>query len=457
MAGDNPLTTGSDDVVDILRGLVEGKTDAYEMYLSTSKGFSVEAKDGAVDAFKARSGRGVGLRTINGGRLGFGFSTVLTREALSEMVAAALEAGGFADPDRFLAFPSPSGGPGGVGGDGLGIFDPGYEAATEDEKIALAVDIERSAMAGDARVKRVRKASYGETFSGTRIVNSNGVDIESSATYFTGSVTAVAEEGDESQMGWEMVTSHARSAIDPAFIGESAAERATSLLGGRNIKTVRCPAVIENTVVCELLDTLSTSFLGDNVAKGKSMLMDKLGSKVASSALDVWDDGVLRGGWATSPFDGEGSPRARTALLARGECAAFLYDTYWARRSGAAPTGNAVRHGYKGLPSVGISNLYIDKGETGLDGLFREMDRGLFITEVLGAHMINAISGDFSLGASGFWVEGGVKAYPARGMAISGNLLDLFARVDRCGSDIRFIGSIGAPSLLVSEIEASGT
>jgi len=456
MAVDNTATTWTDGVVEILRGLVEGKADAYEIYLSTSKGFAVEAKDGAVDALKARSGRGVGLRTITGGRLGFGFSTVLTRDALSEMVAVALEAGGFADPDRFLAFPSPSGGPEG-NGDGLGIFDPAFEAATEDEKIALAVDIERSAMARDARIKRVRKASYGETLSGTRIVNSNGVDIESSATYFTGSVTAVAEEGDESQMGWEMVTSHARSAIDPAYIGESAAERATSLLGGRNIKTVRCPAVIENTVVCELLETLSTSFLGDNVAKGKSMLKGKLGARVASSALDVWDDGTLSGGWATSPFDGEGSPRARTALLARGECAAFLYDTYWALRSGAAPTGNAVRHGYKGLPSVGISNLYIEKGETGLDGLFREMDRGLFITEVLGAHMINAISGDFSLGASGFWVEGGVKAYPARGMAISGNLLDLFARVVRCGSDIRFIGSIGAPSLLVSEIEASGT
>lgn len=445
----------SEAAIDTLRRLLAGKADAYEIYISSSRGLSVEAKDGGVDALKARKGSGVGVRTISGGRLGFGFSSVLTEEALKDMVSGAVEASHFVDEDKFLTLPSD----GTIGADasGFDILDPAFDEISEDEKIATALRIEETARSKDSRIKRVRKASYSETLSSTRVVNSNGVDRSFSATFFSGSVTAVAEEGDESQMGWEFLTSHKRASIDPVYIGESAADRALGLLGASTVKSVKCPAVIENTVACELLESLSISFLGDNVAKGKSMLIGKKDKPVASTVLNVWDDGLMPGGWATSPFDGEGAPKTRTLLLSEGILKGYLYDTYWANREGTSSTGNAARGGYKGLPSVGVSNLYIEKGDLPVEGLFKEMVKGLFITEVLGVHMINTVSGDFSLGASGFWVEDGQAAYPVRGMAVSGNLLDLFTRVVRCGSDFRFLGSIGAPSLLVNEVEASGS
>lgn len=445
---------GADRVIDRLRKALDGHADSYEIYFSVHKGFGVEAKGGEVDAMKVRSSAGVGIRTISGGRLGFAFSSVLDEASLDELASKAIAGSREAAEDAYLRFALPGAA---RSEDGLGIFDDASLAVPEEEKIRKALEIEKAAMGGDPRVRRIRKASYSESVAADRVVNSNGVDIEHGATYFTGSVTAVAEDNGESQMGWETGMGHSIGALDPALIGQGAAKNALRLLGARQIKTVRCPAIIENTVVCELLESLASSFLGDNVEKGKSMLIGKEGTRVVSAVLNIWDDGIMKDGWATSAYDAEGTPTGKKALVAEGVCGGFLYDTYWAARANKTSTGNAARGSYKSTPGVGLGNIYIEKGTKGLDELVGELGTGLLITELLGVHTINTVSGDFSLGAAGFWVEGGQLAYPVRGMAIAGSLLDLFSRVGACASDLRFIGSVGAPSLLVTELEASGT
>ncbi|MBI1911905.1 MAG: TldD/PmbA family protein [Deltaproteobacteria bacterium] len=446
---------GADTTIDALKKLLKGKADAYEIFFTHDRGFSVEAKEGTVDALKVRSNTGVGLRTILNKKQGFAFSSVLTDDALSDLVSKALSGSLEATEDKFLSFPEPV--RAGVDEEILELFEPSFGKIPEEDKIKAALSIEKSAMAFDSRVKRVRKASFAESFHSGRIVNSNGVDATHAATYYSGSVTAVAEADGESQMGWEIGMGHGKGAIDPDKIGRGAAGNAVRLLGAQKIKTVKCPAIIENTVACELLEALAGSLLGDNVHKGKSMLIGKVGQRIASPSLNIWDDGVLKGGWATSAFDGEGVAKGRTQLLSEGVCQGYLYDSYWAVREGVQSTGNAARSNYKSFPTVGISNLYIEAGSKSFDELLKDMEKGIFVTEVLGVHTINTVSGDFSLGAAGFWVEGGKIAYPIRGMAVSGNLLGLFSQVESCGADIRFIGSIGAPSLLINEIEASGS
>ncbi len=459
MEADGPMvkdfTKEASGTIETLEKLLAGRVDNYEMFFSSESGLGVEVKDGKVDALKVRASRGIGLRVISKGRLGFGFSSVLAGEALRDMVDKTIRGSAEASEDKFLRLPvsfAPS-----VRQEDLDVFDGSFGQAPEDERIDRALKIEESALAYDPRVRRVRKASCQESIISTRIVNSNGIDLTHSATFFSGSVTAVAEDKNESQMGWDMDTSHKRDSIDPCKIGKGAGKNAVRMLGARNITSIRCPAVIENTVACELLEALASSLLGDNVQKGKSMLMGKTGKKIASDAINIWDNGVLPGGWSTSLFDGEGSPRNKTPLVLEGVCQGYLYDTYWAARAGGRSTGNASRGNYKGVPGIGISNLYIEKGDRSFPELLKEVADGLFITEVLGVHTINTVSGDFSLGAAGFRIEDGVAAYPVRGMAISGNLLGLFEKVGCCGDDIRFIGSIGAPSLFVKEIEASGS
>ncbi len=441
--------------VETLGGLLKGRADGWEVFYSFDTGVGVEAREGKVDALKARTNSGVGLRTLQGGRQGFGFSSVLSADALKELADNTLAASREAAVDEFLAFSQPAGAA--KGEDALGVYDAQWASGTDEMRLENALEIERSARAYDKRINRVRKASYQESLRYSRLVNSNGADASYVATFYSGSVTAVAEQDGESQMGWDMEMGHTRDRVVPAIIGERAAKTAVRLLGAKKIKTVRCPAVFENIVSCEIIESLASSLLGDNVLKGKSMLADKAGKRVASKAVNVVDDGLLPGGWATSRLDGEGALRSRTPLIEDGVCRGFLYDGYWAARAKAASTGNASRSNFKSTPSVGISNLYMEKGTTTLEGLLSSMGRGLFITELLGVHTINGVTGDFSLGAAGFWVEGGVAAYPVRGMAVAGNLLDILNRVDGCADDLRFLGSIGAPALLINEIEASGS
>lgn len=442
-----------DKAIEILSKRLGGVADAFEIFFSSDSGIGVETREGGIEALKVRSSAGVGLRTISGNRLGFGFSSVLTDSALRDLADKTLAGSIEASEDADLAFAARHAGAAHI----ERVFDDKARLVTEEEKIASAQDVESAAMGYDSRIKRVRKASYSETISSRRLVNSNGVDGTHAATYFSGSVTAVASEAGESQMGWEMSASHIRSDIDFAGIGSSAAKHAVRMLGARKISSVKCPAIIENVVVTELLEILAGSFLADNVFKGKSMLAGKAGAKVASDVLSVVDNGVMPGGWASSAYDGEGVPRRVNDLLDKGVCAGYLYDTYWGRRRGAASTGSSVRSNFKGLPSIGVSNLYLKAGDKGVDTLLREMSCGLYITEILGAHTINPVNGEFSIGAAGIWVDNGALAYPVRGIAVSGNLLELFSRVAACADDIRFLGSVGAPSILIEEMEASGS
>lgn len=440
--------------IDALKKAIGGRVTAYEIFYSEDEGVTVEAKEKTIDSFKVRSGSGIGLRIISGNRLGFGFSSALSVDALKRLADNTIAASVEASEDGFLGLPGKGAEPD-LPQD-LGIYDGAFYDAPKQRLLKTALEIEDAARAKDPRIKRVRKAMYQESRVFSRVVNSSGIDAKSSATFFSGSVTAVAEHGAESQMGWDMETAHLRDGITPGDVGQRAASNALRMLGARKIKTTRCPAVIENTVAIELVEALSSSFLFDNVSKGKSMLAEKIGAAVASEALNIWDDGILKGGWATSCHDGEGLPRKKTELLSKGVLKGYLYDAYWARRGGKASTGNAVRSGYRGVPSVGTTNLYIEKGALSLEEMLKAMGQGLMVTELLGVHTINTVSGDFSLGAQGLWVEGGVAAYPVRGIAIAGNLLELFKRVRCCGTDARFMGSVGSPSLLIEEIDASG-
>jgi len=446
----------SERVVSRLRALLKDRADGYEIFFSSESGLSVEAKDKGVDSLKVRSSYGVGLRAAIGGRQGFSFTSALTDDALGGLVERCLALGQEATPDEYVRYVNAVAPPSRSDAISKNIYDPGFTAIPVEEKIKKALLIEESAMSYDVRVKRLRKASYGETLKNTRVVNSNGVDRSYCATFYTASVTAVAEDAGDSQMGFEVSTSHNFSAIAPEEVGVSAAKNALRMLGARKFKTVKCPAVFENSVVCELIETLAGSFLADNVLKGKSMLAGRLGQVCAGSVVSIYDDGLMMGGWASSVFDGEGSPRQTTTLIERGVCANYLYDSYWARRAGAESTGNAVRSNFKGLPSVGVSNIYMKKGDKTLEGLISSAGDGLFITELMGVHTVNTVNGDFSLGAAGILIEGGKLSYPVRGMAISGNLLKLFRSMDECGSDLKFYGSVGAPSVLVGEVEASG-
>jgi len=439
---------------EVLSGLLRERGLAYEIFFVENEGVGAESKGGAVEGLKGRRGRGLGLRVIKNNRPGSAYSSALDSKALLETVERAASGAMVTDEDRGLFFAR--GQP--LRARASGVYDDSSESMDAGLAIERAVLVEKGAMESSGEITRVRKASFESQSISTRVLNSEGVDAWHRATYYTAQVMAVAERGGEAQMGWDIGLSHMESGVDPLKVGRGAAMRAQRMLGARTMETARVPAVLENTVVCELLEALSGSFLGDNLFKGKSMLRDRAGERVFSRVVNILDDGLLDEGWATAPADAEGLPTEKTPLVEDGVVRGYLFDSYWGARMKARSTGNASRSGYMDTPSVGITNLYMEAapGAGSLEDLFREAGRGLFITELMGVHTINPVTGDFSLGAGGIWIEDGGLEYPVRGLAVAGNLLSLFEKVEATAGDVRFLGPVGAPSILISELEASG-
>jgi PmbA protein len=220
---------------------------------------------------------------------------------------------------------------------------------------------------------------------------------------------------------------------------------------------MRCQAVLDNRVAGQLLEVLAPSFLAESVQKGKSLFAGRVGERLCSSLLTIRDDGLLAGGMGSAPCDGEGVPQQDTRLMAGGVLEGYLYDSYWGARMGARSTGNAVRGSVKMAPRLGVHNLLIEPGTDSVGTLVAGVGQGVLITEVMGVHSANPISGDFSVGAAGFYLEGGEIVHPVKGIAIAGNLLDLFAGVDMVADDLRFFGSVGSPALRIGSLDVSGT
>lgn len=425
--------------------------DGWEISFTSSRNLSVEAKEGKVDTFKCSAPAGVSIRVLKGGGMGFSYSTSMEEGDLARMTENALIGAEAQTPDESNSFPLPGG--------YLSmpeLFDENLAHVPEEDKIGRALELERLVISADPRVKRVRKATYGESSYEVFIRNSLGVEGRYLGTSVSSSVSAVAEDAGDSQMGWDFGFSTRFSGLDVEKIAKGAAKKAASLLGAGKIATMRCPVVFDNYTASEILEVMAPSFLAESVHKGKSILAGRVGEKLFSPLLRIRDDGTLAGGMGTAPFDAEGAPTRNTILVQDGVLQGFLYDTCQGKRDGRSSTGNAVSGGIKSPPHMGVTNFFIENGSTPVERLMAGMGKGVLITEVMGMHTANPISGDFSVGAAGFLVENGEIVHPVKGIAISGNILDLFRNVEAVGDDIRFFGAVGAPSLRISALDVCG-
>lgn len=426
--------------------------DAAEVFLRISSSTTVEVKGGKVDAFERANEAGAGLRVMSEGRMGFAFTTDFSDEALKALAEAAATNGRNVEPDPFQVIPRAaraSFGP-------VNIYDPELVALSEREKIDRVKAMEQEAFAVDGRIKRIRKAQAGFSESETVIMNTLGAEVSYKGTACSASIEVVAEENGEAQAGWDFDVSRFYRKLDIEEIGRRAARRALGLLGARGIETVKAPVVIEWHVAVEFLSILASGLSAENVQKGRSLFMGRLGEEVLSPGITIYDDGLLDGGLGTAAADDEGVPMKRKTVIEKGRLLMFLHNSYTAKKDGTVSTGNCVRGGFKGLPGVGVTNLYIEAGGRSLDELLAAAGEGLFVTEVMGGHTANPISGDFSVGATGFWIEKGKVSYPVREVTIAGNILDLMKNIIAVGSDLRFSGRIGSPSLLVKSLSIAG-
>jgi PmbA protein len=430
--------------------------DQAEVFIKSSRNLSLEVKNQTIDAIESSLGFGYSVRIIKDSGLGFSYSTSIS-EAES-VVDNALEAARWADKDEYLDLP-------GKNKDlkfisGIEIYDKEITELRDDEAIKYVISIEKAAKGFDSRIKKTRKASGTFKNGEIMILNSKGVDILYPYTICIAQITTVAEENGESQMGWDYDGNRFLKDISFEDIGRNAARRAVQLLGSKKISTTKTPVVFDSSVTSEFLGILASSLSAESVQKGRSLLRDKIGKRVISEKINLIDSGIIPKKLGTKPFDDEGVRTSENILIEKGVLRGYLYNSYTAKKDNVNSTGNAVREGYNSIPSVGITNLYL-KAVSNLDivpfdRLLSALDRGLYITEAMGAHTANPISGEFSIGVSGLWIENGIARFPVKEAVVSGDILSLFHGIEAIGDDMRFYGNIGTPSLLIGPIDISG-
>lgn len=427
------------------------KLDKFELFWEKSSSLSIEIKDGKLDHLSRATDEGLAIRVLKNQKMGFSYTFDLSRNAVEKAVRTALEIAELmpADPLNDLPTLAPSYAP-------IESFDATGIEAPLDDKIHFAQSIESIAKKQDKRITRVRSSGLDESYGDMILVDSSGRQAKHRASFFAAHLSCVAEEGGDAEIGHDGQYATHLSKLNATDVAHYATASALELLHGSAAPTMTCPVVLKNSVVAQLIGFLSSSFSAENIDKNFSLLIGKKGEKLFSDKINLTDDGLMPGGLATSPFDGEGTPSQKNVLIDSGVVKGYLYDNYYARKHGTKSTASSRRGSIKAAPGIGPTNLYLNKGQKSLTELFATISKGVYITNVMGLHTANPVTGEFSIGASGVLIENGRLTRPVKGFAIAGNLISLLRDVSEVGSDIRFWGGMGTPSLLVSQLSISG-
>ncbi|HEV2756513.1 MAG TPA: TldD/PmbA family protein [Actinomycetota bacterium] len=446
------------ELLDLARSIVEraGGDEQVEAYVTHERDFYVKAYEGEVEAISSAEPRGAGVRLISGGRVGFAYTTDLTFDGVSAVVAQARDNAGSATPDEAAGMgaawaEAPA--------DVPGLVDEAHLTAGPDDKAAFTVQLEQATRAADPRI-RTEEAIYSDSETEVAIATSTGIEGRYRRTDAWCYSVAIAEDGGDTQVAFEFDLARGLASLDADAVARRAVDRALSILGAEKIPSARMPVVFDPYTSGQFLGVVASALTGEAVQKGRSLFAGKIGEQVAAAALTLVDDGRAAGAPGSAPWDDEGTPTRRTPIIEAGTLSSFLYDVTSARREGRASTGNASRSRFKSAPHPAPTNLAFDSTGESRDEILRKAGRALLVQDFHGVHSgTNPISGDFSVGVTGRLIEDGDLTRPVREVTIAAPMLDILARVVAVATDRRWLpfgGSYGGATTLVSEMTVAG-
>lgn len=429
-----------------------GATDA-ECTMSEGQEFSARVRMRALETLQDAGSRSAGLRVLIGKRVGSAYTSDLSSAGLRQMVDSAMALAAIATEDPYADLPDASE-LGSIGGD-LQLYSEDIHDIDTAARIQAALDAEEAALSADPRITNSDGAAFSAA-SGERVfANSRGFLGSYRSSSCSLRATPVARQGDVMERDFWFSSARKPSRLEsPAAIGRRAAERTVRRLGARKVPTQKAPVVFDPMTARSLLGSICDAVDGDAIYRKASFLAGKLGEPVASENVTIIDDGTLPGLFGTSPFDDEGVPSRRTVVIDRGVLKSYLLNTYTARRLGMRTTASAAR-GITGNAGVGHGNFYLEKGARSPEEIIRGIRRGLYVTELIGRG-VNIVTGDYSRGAAGLWIENGEFAYPVSGITIAANLREMLMDVEAPGSDLEFRSSVASPTLAIREMTISG-
>ena len=444
------------DLHELCAAAVESATgdEAVEAYAEESRHTEASALRGEIEGLTFAESRGVGVRLIAGGRLGYAYAADPTPDEVREAVRRARENAALAEPDEFNVLAAPA-----AAAPIAELYREDQANIPTDRKVALALDLERRAISIDARASKIDAAQIGDAVSRVAIASTTGVQAEYARTDAWCVAVSLAVESDETQTGFSFAIGRGIDDLGWEAIADEAVRRAVRMLGATKPPTAKVPIVLDQFAAMSFLGVLAGALSAEAVLKQRSLFASMVGQQVGSELFTLVDDGTITIGPAASPFDDEGVPTGRTELFTRGTLNGFLHNTYTAARAGGGTrsSGNAKRGGYKSTPGVGTSNFYLDAGELSFEELLAKAEGGVLIQDVSGVHSgANPISGEFSVGATGLRIAGGALGEPLREMTVASTLPEMLAGITGVGSDLRFFSWVGTPSVLFGEMTLAG-
>lgn len=443
----------------IVRQALDAGATGAECTVAAGEEFEVVVRMREIESLKDAGSRAAGLRVLIGKQVGSSYTSDLTADGIRYLVRSAIDIARISSEDPHAGLP-PVSELGSISGD-LQLYSDDLKLIGTERRIALANETEAAALAADPRIVNSEGASF-SAYSGRRaFANSLGFVGAYRNSSCSLSVTPVARQNGASQsapMERDYWYSSARRFTDlesPEAIGQRAAERALRRLGARKIPTQKATIVFEPRTARSILGHIFDAVDGEAIYRGASFLAGKLGEKIASERVTLIDDGTIPGLFGTSPFDDEGVPTRRTVVIEHGVLKSWLTNTYAARKLGMATTGNASR-GITGNAGIGHNNLFLEKGAQTPEQILRSLRKGLYVTELIGSG-VNVVTGDYSRGAAGLWIENGEFAYPVSEVTIAANLLQMLSGISAIGSDLEFRTATASPTLVIEEMTISGT
>lgn len=446
----NPRETIS-EMLDKARS--QGATSGDAVWVE-SESSEVQVRMGQVDKLSSARENRLGLRLFFGRRAAVTSTADFSRNSLMDLVSTTCKMAKAASEDPFAGLPDEDV-PNPSADQDLDLYDPDLMKAPMEDRIGLTRRAEAAALEEDPRITNSEGGHLALQTRRIHYMNSRGLSPEYAASSVSLSVVPIASENGTMQRDYWYSAKRKRSLLDsPESIGRSAAQRTIRRLGGRKVATLSCPVVLDPESAGDLLGSLSAAVSGYSVYKGASFLKGMLGKTVASGAVTVIDDGTLPSALGSRPFDGEGLPTRKTVVVRNGILESYLLDTYSSRKLGLASTGNAAR-GIGDFPSVSPTNFYLAPGDTTPEAIIASVKNGLYVTEMIGFG-VNLVTGDYSRGATGVWIENGRLTHPVEGVTIAGNLKNMLLQIEAVGSDLELRSSVASPTLLISKMMVAG-
>ena len=437
----------------VSRAMKSGASAA-EAVIKEGTDFSTAVRLGQVETLKESGSRAIGLRVFLGSRSASTYSSDLTEDGIQRLITGAFELARVTSEDPYAGIPEPAQ-LGSLPGDLKLYYDDVFSLPPE-ERIDYARRAERAALDVDPRLMNSDGGAFDASTRYKVLANSHGFTVEYRYSHCSISDAPIAQDENGSMQGdyWFSFARTMARLESPEAVGEKAAQRALRLLGARKINSIQVPVVLDPLVAESVLDNIFDAVSGDAVYRQASFLAGKLGEKVAANNITIIDDGTIPGGFGTEPFDSEGVPTQRTTVIENGVLKSYLLNTYTAKKLGLKTTGNASR-GLAGNPSVGSGNFFLQKGERTPQQIISNIKQGLYVVKLIGFG-VNMVTGDFSRGASGLWIENGELAYPVEEITIAGNLKDMLNNISEIGNDLEFRSSTACPTLRIDGMMIAG-